>query len=478
MKNSSTRTMTAKRIAVAVAAVCATMSAPSFAAGTDVKALMDLLLKKGVITQQEYDQNIQAAVENEEFKEKRLASDVNKLNKIADKNKDTGSVMKNGIGIQSPDGANTMQLTGRLHMDARHFSATQVGTDPYQDVLQVRRARLGIKGQFQKDFKYEIVGNYGATSNGMSSSTTEVDVAYVDYAANPAASVRFGKFKMPFSLEQLTSSNNIDFMERSLIGQNETEFIPAKETGVMLFGSPLSGLTYAVAASSGRANKSALQDGADLVARTSANLSKLISNSDSTITHVGLAYSEGTLIAMSPASATNEGRINSAFFQSSSALTGPVDRKRLGYEMAFVYDALKVQGEMFKFDYKGANRTDVIEGNYVQAVYNLTGEGHNYSNSSGTFGWIKPKAAFGAGGIGAFQFGLRYSKLDASGVTVSAGKTNIADAMTFGVTWFLNDFSRVMLNYVSTDYNGVQVGTAGSRVTGDKAIMMRGQVSF
>ena len=73
MKNSPTRTMTAKRIAVAVAAVCATMSAPSFAAGGDMKALMDLLLKKGVLTQQEYDHNIQAAqdaAENQALKEK------------------------------------------------------------------------------------------------------------------------------------------------------------------------------------------------------------------------------------------------------------------------------------------------------------------------------------------------------------------------------------------------------------------------
>jgi hypothetical protein len=113
MKNSSTRTMTAKRIAVAVAAVCATMSAPSFAAGTDMKALMDLLLKKGVITQQEYDQNIQAAVENEAFKEKRTADDLKNLNNIAIKNKDTGSVMKNGIGIQSPDGLYTCRFSGQ-----------------------------------------------------------------------------------------------------------------------------------------------------------------------------------------------------------------------------------------------------------------------------------------------------------------------------------------------------------------------------
>lgn len=52
MKHS--KLIAAKRIAVAVAAVCATMSAPAFAAD-DVKNLLDLMLKKGVITQAEYD---------------------------------------------------------------------------------------------------------------------------------------------------------------------------------------------------------------------------------------------------------------------------------------------------------------------------------------------------------------------------------------------------------------------------------------
>ena len=56
----------AKRIAVAVAAVCATMSAPAFAAD-DVKNLLDLLLKKGVITQAEYDTYVKSdAFENQQ----------------------------------------------------------------------------------------------------------------------------------------------------------------------------------------------------------------------------------------------------------------------------------------------------------------------------------------------------------------------------------------------------------------------------
>ncbi|MFM2008401.1 MAG: hypothetical protein RIR02_351, partial [Pseudomonadota bacterium] len=259
MKNSPTRTMTAKRIAVAVAAVCATMSAPSFAAGGDMKALMDLLLKKGVITQQEYDQNIQAAqdaAENQAFKEKRIDQDVAKANQFLLKNAEAGQVMKNGLGIQSADGAHSIALTGRVHFDARQYSQ-----GIYQDRMEVRRARLGVKGQIAKDFKYEIIGDFGVsgsssisansatTDSGMSNQLTGTDVAYFEYVGYKPVQVRVGRFKMPFSLEQLTSSNNIDTIERSLMGQVEGEFVPAKETGAMLYGSPISGFTWAAATS-------------------------------------------------------------------------------------------------------------------------------------------------------------------------------------------------------------------------------------
>lgn len=485
MKKTDTVTLNAKRIALAVATVCATLSMPALASD-DTKNLLDLMLKKGVITQAEYEQFLKDtadAAENKAFKEKRLDQDVAKANAYLLKNAESGQVMKNGIGIQSADGENNIQLTGRIHMDYRGYGyslASGNTTDPLQDGLQVRRARLGVKGQFQKDWKYEIVGNYGMSNNGMSSSSTEIDIAYVDYAANPAASVRMGKFKMPFSLEQLTSSNNIDFMERSLVGQSDSELIPGKETGVMLFGSPAPGATYAFALSAGRGNKDAIYDKPDVVARGSINASKYFANSDATITHLGLAYSVGETKGMTPSSARTETRASDAFFTSSAALTGPVDRTRLGLEGAFAMDALKVQGEYFDFKYAGANRTDEFNGYYAQVVYNLTGEKHNYSNSAGTFGWIKPNQPFSLakGGMGAWQVGVRYSKFDASDVTVSTGKTNEASATTVGLTWFVNDFTRFMLNYATTDFNGQAVGSSGSRITKDRAIMLRAQVSF
>ncbi len=195
----------AKRIAVAVAAICATISVPALAA-SDTRSLLDLMLKKGVITQAEYDEYLKSdAYENQEFKEKRMNEDVSRANKFIQKNADTGSVMKNGLGMQSADGRNSIQLMGRLHMDYRGYSPTYSSsvttpTDPTQDVLDIRRARLGVKGQFEKDWKYEIQGTYGMQNNGMSEDSTIVDIAFMDYAANPALSFRFGKFKMPFSL--------------------------------------------------------------------------------------------------------------------------------------------------------------------------------------------------------------------------------------------------------------------------------------
>ena len=236
MNKIQTRTLAAKHIAVAVATLCASLSAPVYAAADDVKSLMDLLLKKGVISQSEYDQHVKAAeeaAENRDFKEKRIDKDVAKANEFIQKNADAGQVMKNGIGMQSADGKNSIQLMGRLHMDYRTYGSGYASgaaqNDNLTDALDIRRARLGVKGQFEKDWKYEIQGTYGMADNGMSSSATEVDIAFVDYAANPALMFRAGKFKMPFSLEQLTSSNNIDFMERSFANQLRRRFPASPE---------------------------------------------------------------------------------------------------------------------------------------------------------------------------------------------------------------------------------------------------------
>jgi phosphate-selective porin OprO/OprP len=461
-----------------IAAMALCFAAPAMA--NEYKDTLDLLLQKGIITQQEYNTKIEAhkdRQENQEFNRARIDKDLRENFNYRFARANDGSVTENGIGLKSKDGNNTLQVTGRLHMDYRQYSpdyGTGQTTDSYQNLAEVRRARFGVRGQFQKDFKYEIVGNFG-NDVGASSTSTLMDVAWVNYAANPELQYQFGLFKMPFSLEQLTSSNNIDFIERSLVGQVEGEFIPGKETGFMVHGVPKAGLTYALAVSRGRGNKDNTNDGFDYIGRVTTNIAEL-QGSKAYIAHLGAAYSLGDIKGgVTPASGRTESRSQSAFF-TGPALGGDTVRTRQGLEAAVAYNALKVQAEHFNFKYDpttGSNQE--IKGYYVQAVYNLTGESFNYKD--GTFGSLKPANAIDKGGRGAWQIGVRMSEFDAGGISVATGKTNRATAMTYGLTWFATDNLRFMVNYVDTKFDAL-VGSSGSRVTGDRAVMFRSQFNF
>ena len=468
---------TFKKLALA-ATLMSVFIAPAMA--DEYTDTLDLLLQKNIITRQEYDTRITAhrdRLENSQFNSSRIDKDLRDNNNYRLSKSNDGSVMENGLGIKSKDGNTTAQFTGRIHMDYRNYSpdyASGQTTDGYQDAMEMRRGRFGVRGQIAKDFKYQLLANFG-NDVGASSTSSTIDEFWVNYDANPAAQVQFGTFKMPFSLEQLTSSNNIDFMERSLVGQNDSELIPAKETGVMIHGVPAVGFTYALAASRGRANKSATVDGADIIGRVTTNIAEVIQNKDF-VAHLGAAYSTGNIkTGVTAASGRTEARNQSGWF-TGSAMSGETERTRQGLEAAFAWKNIKLQGEQFNFKYDPTTGSDQeIKGHYVQAVYNLTGESHNYRN--GIFNWIKPNTAVTSGGPGAWQVAVRASEFNAEDISVATGKSNRATAMTYGVTWFWNDNVRFMLNYVDTKFDAV-VGTSGSRVNGEKAVMLRGQLSF
>ena len=466
-----------KKITI-IAAMALCFAAPAIA--DEYKDTLDILLQKGIITQQEYNTKIEAhdeRLENKQFNAARIDKDLRDNNNSRFTKANDGSVTENGIGLKSKDGNNTVQLTGRLHMDYRQYSpdyGTGQTTDSYQNTAEARRARFGIRGQFAKDFKYQLLANFGA-SDGFSSTSSTADEMWVNWAANPEMQFQFGLFKMPFSLEQMTSSNNLDFMERSLVGQNDSELIPAKETGFMVHGVPKPGLTYALALSRGKSNKSAEFDGFDYIGRVTTNIAEL-TGSKAYTAHLGAAYSTGEIKSgVIPVSGRTESRMQSAWF-TGSALSGATTRTRQGLEAAFAYNAFKVQGEHFQFNYDPATGNDQkINGYYVQALYNLTGESHNYKD--GIFNWIKPNNPLDKGGRGAWQVGVRLSEFDASDITVATGKSNRATAMTYGVTWFATDNLRFMLNYVDTKFDTL-VGSSGSRVNGERAVMFRSQLSF
>jgi len=148
------------------------------------------------------------------------------------------------------------------------------------------RARIGFTGNYNKQIQYEGV------ANAVGSSTNFIDTAFINYGYNSAANIRVGRFKQPFSLEENTSSNNIDFMERSYVNQ----MIPGKKLGAMIHGSSDAGFTYAASLYQQDFNEltNVTPAGSMAAMRLTSNLSKLANiGGENTVIHLGYGAVKG-----------------------------------------------------------------------------------------------------------------------------------------------------------------------------------------
>ena len=366
--------------------------------------------------------------------------------------------------LESANGRNSISLTGRIHLDYRQNNLDTFNTDytdrdsaTAADAFELRRARLGVKGKFAKDFKYEIVGNLPGTAT--------VDVAFVDYAKYDGAQLRLGKFKQPFGLEQLTSSNNIDFMERSYVDQ----LAPGKKIGAMAFGEPKPGFTYAGSVfAMNDTEQSQNNDKASFAGRSTLNFAQLMGNKDMVL-HLGLAgfdseYSITPTSSSSTAGATTQGSflsyrtpgrglsnifraqiggetLTGATAQQSAAANGTsqIKSKALGLEGILAYNNFKIQGEFATADFKansgGATNSSTysmpVAGTetfsldtkawYAEALWLATGEKYADAYKGGAFSSIKPKNDFDPdnGKWGAWEFGLKYEEYKVDNMKVN-----------------------------------------------------------
>ncbi|MFW6123587.1 MAG: porin [Acidobacteriota bacterium] len=88
------------------------------------------------------------------------------------------------------------------------------------DSFQMRRARLKLIGEITDSIFYKLQ---------LSAKGTPVLLdAQIDIKFSPYASLRFGQFKVPFSLENLTSSSSLDFINRSPSVEN---LCPGRDIG-------------------------------------------------------------------------------------------------------------------------------------------------------------------------------------------------------------------------------------------------------
>lgn len=447
----------------------------------------------------------------------------------AEKKKETSvsAKYKDGLSFESGDGKFKAQINGRVHADYRFFdyddnannkaltAGNSVANASVADTFDIRRARLGFKAAWKDYYEAEVVADLG--------NTTTLDVGYLNVAWWKPVQFRFGQFKMPMNLEELTSSNNIDFMERSFVNS----LAPTKEIGVMVHGTPFTGVTYALAASNGNlknAETDIREDGKDVIGRVTANFAEIMGNKDMVL-HAGASFSQGdTQEGTVGAAGRTEARgatffrapvlANSAATASGGTFSG-IDRSRVGLEGIVAYGPFKAQAEWMQQNNEFTTQTAVgaakrkydldTENWYAEALWTITGEAYADAYKGGAFGGLKPKNDFDPttfkGGL--WELGVRYSEFDASdynaagvgnGVagttdskitTLAAGYAK-AEAWTLGLKFLPTANTRLMLNYVTTDFKdaiGNATGTGGiivnqKRVDDEKALIMRAQWMF
>lgn len=131
---------------------------------------------------------------------------------------------------------------------------------------------------------------------------------------------------------------------------------------------------------------------------------------------------------------------------SSSSIANPTQDEAYGYELGGAYHSFWTFAEYTKRTIDSAD-TDVSDrtGKSWSAGWLITGEKPGFSTRSGIWGTTKVLRPVTSGGIGAFELAVRLDRYDFRDLP----KGGTGRSTTVGVNWYLNDWARVMLDYVN-----------------------------
>lgn len=371
------------------------------------------------------------------------------------------SYWDDGLQFETPGGQAQLKIGGRIHNDWFWFDqdrSLQRMADQ-EDGTEFRRARLYLSGavyeNLQFKFQYDFAGG-----------DADFEDVYLELNQLPAVhNLRIGQFKEPFSLEELTSSNNVTFMERAL----PNTFAPGRGTGAMIhrafLGAP-GAQRLTAAAGIFRPTDDFGNDSDDGGYAGTARITGLPWYRDGgrKLLHLGASYTHRNVDENLRIRQRPEAHGSDRFVDTGDFDVDTVDSYVL--EGALVHGPFSLQSEYFASAVDTELRGDRdFDGFYVQASYLLTGEHRPYEHADGAFGGVVPRENFiwfGADrGWGAWELALRYSSIDLhdgrNDFLERIARVNRAvrggeeDNFTVGLNWYLNPNARIMWNYVHAE---------------------------
>jgi phosphate-selective porin OprO/OprP len=385
-------------------------------------------LVKQVAQQEQTQPQVVAATDREELKQ--VVKE-----EVAEATKDQPKVTSKGkFQVESKDGDFSFRVGGRIHANAALHNEDRLH---HNDGTEMRRARLFAEGRLWRDWGYKLEYDFVNTGNA------GITDAILDYNGIQNLKIRTGHFKEPFSLQNMTSSKYITFMERAL----PFVFVPGRNIGV---SANTSGSNWSFSAGVfGQGIDGAAGDN-DEGYGGSARGTYAPMIGENTRLHLGLSGSyratgslDNVRFRDRPESHVTDQRL----FDTGNIDTD--DFSRFAVELALISGPLTLEGEYYHLslnrDLAGNPDLD-FSGYYLQGSWFLTGEMKSYNVKSGAFGKTTPKGIVGKGGIGAWQIALRFSSIDMNDGDINGGEeTNL----TAGLNWFVTPDIRLSANYVS-----------------------------
>jgi phosphate-selective porin OprO and OprP len=372
--------------------------------------------------------------------------------------------------LSSSDGKFKFKVRGRLMGDYNGIDQDFPITGE-EDVsgVELRRARLGVEGVVFYDWKYKFEVDFA----GDETAIKDAYVAYANWMPNwEKSEIIAGNFKTANSLEDMTSSRFITFMERAA-------FIEAFGIDRMIGAGIWAGNEH-WSFQTGYFGTSSEDQGDffDDVTAYSARATVAPINNDTTIVHLGANYrhrNAGTLRDTAAADLFRYRARGADLHLADRFVATPFigeDDDMFVLEGAFVWRRFSVQGEYAQLETNvpaaiAPGVSPTYNGWYVEASVFLTDDMRNYEADEGAFGRVKPKNPFfgGSGGWGAWQLAGKYDVIDLSDGAQAINASTAPHAVTctlcgeqetwlIGLNWWMTDYTALKFNVTQSEISG------------------------
>ena len=329
--------------------------------------------------------------------------------------------------------AQEFRIRGRLHMDA-FYGIT--AADDFSNGFNNRRARMGMAGTITDGWDGQI--EFDFADGGIDPKDIRLRRTF-----DNGGRLWIGQYKVPQGLNQLTSSNEITFIERSSINNTVAD---SRRIGIAYdyFNGPLGFKTMIFGRALGQ--RGALVDDMPLGVALRGVFAPEIGGG---ILHIGASAVYEDLMDNNTVRFRDRPEARDSKGGSIRLIDAAVDNAestfKAGLELLFIGGPFSIEAEYLQATVsrtEGDNPT--FNGFNIQSSYVLTGESRSYSN--GLAGTVSP-----GGDAGAWEVALRYSFMDLNDAGFTGGEQR---NITLGLNHYITSRLRFMSNlvFVNVDY--------------------------